>query len=303
MLSGNDTANGSTGAEELRAYAGNDTLDGKAGADTMAGGAGDDTYVVDNSGDVVIEAAGEGLDLVQSSISFTLPDNLEKLTLSGSSSINATGNGTGNQLTGNSANNTLEGAAGNDTLDGGSGTDTATYSGNRADYTITAIGNGYTIADSVTGRDGTDTVYAIEKLQFADVASMNLGSNNTPTLATPLADQSTTAHFLFSHTLATGGFSDVDSGDSLSFSARLADGNALPSWLRFDSATGTFSGTPTYQDFGNLPGERHRHIKREYRNPCRQWRISGRAAQSSVRPAHRRRLQLYRLRTSLSGAR
>ncbi|MDZ4253503.1 MAG: FG-GAP-like repeat-containing protein [Sulfuritalea sp.] len=78
------------------------------------------------------------------------------------------------------------------------------------------------------------------------------GANDTPVLATPIADQSTAAHFLFSHALATGGFSDADSGDSLSLSARLGDGNALPAWLHFDSASGSFSGTPTYQNLGNL---------------------------------------------------
>ncbi|MFH1873201.1 MAG: cadherin domain-containing protein [Pseudomonadota bacterium] len=214
MLSGNDTGNGGTGAEELRGFAGNDTLDGKSGADTMAGGTGDDTYVVDNSGDVVVEVTGEGIDLVQSSVSFTLPDNVEKLTLSSTGSINATGNAADNQLTGNSANNTLEGAAGNDTLDGGSGTDTARYSGNRADYLITAVSNGYTIADSVAGRDGTDTVTGVEKLLFANVTSMNLGSNNLPTLAVPPAPTftDTSANDSFSPASGTLAGSDLDAG-------------------------------------------------------------------------------------------
>lgn len=214
MLAGNDTVNGGTGAQELQAFAGNDTLDGKAGADTMAGGTGDDTYVVDNSGDVVVETTGEGLDLVQSSVSFSLPDNVEKLTLSGTSSINATGNAADNQLTGNSGNNTFEAAAGNDTLDGGSGTDTARYSGNRADYLITAVSNAYTIADSVSGRDGTDTVTGIEKLLFADVTSMNLGSNNLPTLAVPPAPTfaDTSANDNFGPASGTLAGSDLDAG-------------------------------------------------------------------------------------------
>ncbi|WP_418903715.1 putative Ig domain-containing protein, partial [Pokkaliibacter plantistimulans] len=36
----------------------------------------------------------------------------------------------------------------------------------------------------------------------------------------------------------------MDAGDSLTLSATLADGSALPSWLSFDASTGTFSGTP-----------------------------------------------------------
>ncbi|MEJ5129189.1 putative Ig domain-containing protein, partial [Comamonas sp. MYb21] len=46
-------------------------------------------------------------------------------------------------------------------------------------------------------------------------------------------------------------FSDPD-GDSLSYSASLADGSALPSWLSFDAATRTFSGTPDNQAVGSL---------------------------------------------------
>ncbi|WP_310451427.1 calcium-binding protein [Sulfuritalea sp.] len=123
ILAGNDTANGSTGAEELRTYAGDDTLDGKTGADTMVGGVGNDSYVVDDSGDIVIELAGEGLDVIQSSVSYTLSGYSENLTLSGSSHLNATGNESDNELRGNSGDNVLHGRAGNDSLVGGDGND------------------------------------------------------------------------------------------------------------------------------------------------------------------------------------
>ncbi|MBA0219929.1 putative Ig domain-containing protein, partial [Pectobacterium brasiliense] len=48
-----------------------------------------------------------------------------------------------------------------------------------------------------------------------------------------------------------GTFSDAD-GDTLTLSATLADGSPLPSWLRFDPAIGTFSGTPSNSDVGTL---------------------------------------------------
>lgn len=44
-------------------------------------------------------------------------------------------------------------------------------------------------------------------------------------------------------------FFDAD-GDILSYSATLANGNPLPSWLSFDASTRTFTGTPTPSDFG-----------------------------------------------------
>ncbi|MCA6972399.1 putative Ig domain-containing protein, partial [Pectobacterium carotovorum] len=52
-------------------------------------------------------------------------------------------------------------------------------------------------------------------------------------------------------TIPAGTFTDPD-GDTLTLRATLADGSALPSWLTFNAATGTFSGTPGNGDVGNL---------------------------------------------------
>jgi Ca2+-binding RTX toxin-like protein len=101
----------------------NNLLTGNSAANVLTGGAGSDTYVV-GAGDTVVEAANEGTDLVQSSVSWTLGANLERLTLTGTAAINGTGNSLSNVLTGNSAANVLAGGAGNDTLAGGLGNDT-----------------------------------------------------------------------------------------------------------------------------------------------------------------------------------
>ncbi|WP_276203272.1 calcium-binding protein, partial [Novosphingobium fuchskuhlense] len=98
-------------------------LDGGLGADTLAGGLGNDTYRVDNVGDSVSEAADAGRDLVISTISFTLGDNLENLTLAGAAAINGTGNALANVVRGNAAANTLSGGAGADQMFGGDGSD------------------------------------------------------------------------------------------------------------------------------------------------------------------------------------
>lgn len=117
-LTGNAAANTLTGLE------GNDILDGKAGADLLMGGAGNDSYYVDQSDDAVLELAGEGVDVVNSSATFTLAAEVESLTLTGTAAINGTGNTGVNTLTGNAADNRLEGLDGNDLLDGKAGADT-----------------------------------------------------------------------------------------------------------------------------------------------------------------------------------
>ncbi|QKS30942.1 MAG: S8 family serine peptidase [Candidatus Accumulibacter similis] len=118
-LTGNELANnlrGNNGNDTLIGLEGNDTLDGKLGADLLRGGAGDDTYTVDDAGDSVVELFGEGNDCVYSSLSWTLGANLERLVLSGSSAISATGNELANVLYGqnNGAANVLSGGLGDD---------------------------------------------------------------------------------------------------------------------------------------------------------------------------------------------
>lgn len=73
-------------------------------------------YVVAQSTDVVTESANQGVDTVQASVTYTLGNDVENLTLTGTSALNATGNALANVLAGNSGNNTLLGNAGDDLL-------------------------------------------------------------------------------------------------------------------------------------------------------------------------------------------
>jgi len=90
----------------------------------MIGGDGNDTYKVDDPNDKIVEKDGEGKDLVESTAdNYTLPANVEDLTLMGTENINGTGNELPNVITGNTGDNRLDGGGGNDTLDGGGGND------------------------------------------------------------------------------------------------------------------------------------------------------------------------------------
>ena len=68
---------------DLNGNAGNDMLDGGTAADDMTGGAGDDTYFVDDAGDVVIESGAGGADLVFTSVSYSLSDDVERIGVNG----------------------------------------------------------------------------------------------------------------------------------------------------------------------------------------------------------------------------
>lgn len=123
--SGNDTIEGGDGNDILNGNSGNDTLNGGAGNDRMIGGLGNDIYIVTDAGDIVDEGnavLGGGVDLVRSTVDFTLGRNVENLTLEGTAA-NGTGNELNNEIIGNGVANVLEGLAGNDRILGGNGND------------------------------------------------------------------------------------------------------------------------------------------------------------------------------------
>ncbi|MCC5645205.1 cadherin-like domain-containing protein [Nostoc sp. CHAB 5824] len=169
-VDGNDSLFGSSGNDTLLGGAGNDTLDGGLGADTVDGGAGNDIYTVDNFSDIIGEGLNAGTDLVKSSVSWVLADNLENLTLTGSSAINGTGNSLNNILIGNTGVNILNGVDGNDSLIGGAGNDTLL--GGVGDDTLDA-GAGI---DNLDGGVGND-IYTVDNLNDIITEGLNAGTD------------------------------------------------------------------------------------------------------------------------------
>jgi Ca2+-binding RTX toxin-like protein len=121
---GADSLYGGDGADTLLGGAGADALTGGAGADHMEGGTGNDLYRVDDVADEVVELADGGNDRIISTVDWTLADEFEHLSLSGTADLDGTGNSVANRLEGNAGANLLDGADGDDTIYGQGGTDT-----------------------------------------------------------------------------------------------------------------------------------------------------------------------------------
>ena len=188
---GDDGLYGGAGRDTLLGGAGNDILDGGVASDTMAGGSGDDTYYVDNAADVVTELVGNGYDTVNTAITWkaTAGSEIEKIVLTGTAGIGATGNAFTTEIDGNSAANAindgggaalLKGGAGNDTYvvtnsgttvqeDAGAGTDSINTSvdtfvlpANIEKLTYTGLGNfhatGTSGAETIIGGAGNDVI-------------------------------------------------------------------------------------------------------------------------------------------------
>ncbi|ESQ85366.1 hypothetical protein ABAC460_23710 [Asticcacaulis sp. AC460] len=145
---GNDTVIGNgnlTTVHQLGGGEGDDVLYGGGGWSSLGGHEGNDTYYIDNLSQTINDGLNSGKDVVYSSVSFTLNNDLEDLILTGSSNLNGTGGSLANKITGNAGNNSLNGGSGADTLTGGLGDDT---------YLIDNVGD--KIVES--SGQGTDTV-------------------------------------------------------------------------------------------------------------------------------------------------
>jgi Ca2+-binding RTX toxin-like protein len=167
-------------------------LIGNSGVNILTGGAGNDTYVVQNDADSVVEHLNAGIDLVESSVNFTLGANVENLTLIGSADSNGTGNALANVITGNSGINILMGNAGNDTLIGGAGDDILNGGdgndvmliGKAADHGVGEVIDGGAGADVIRFTSSTDgetltlnnQVTAVEQVVIGTAAGLTTGT-------------------------------------------------------------------------------------------------------------------------------
>ena len=137
-----------------------------------------------------------------------------------------------------------------DTITGSHGTltiDTTgqwSYQADNSQLAIQQLDTSETLTDilTVTTADGTSH----------DIAITINGAEDAPTLDNLIGDKTANVSVPFAFTFDANSFNDVDSSDILIYSATLDDNSALPTWLGFDSASRTFSGTPSIGDLGTL---------------------------------------------------
>lgn len=196
---------GGNGNDSLTGSSLDNVLDGGAGNDTMAGGKGNDTYIVNSANDVIIEAASSGTDQVLAPVTFTLAVNIENLTLTGTATINGTGNASANTIIGNNANNELIGAGGNDTLSGGLGIDTLNGGLGNDTYRID------TTTDVIIDSGGIDTIIV-------------------------------EGYSIYSNYLMPTGIENIDLSTYYSYYAISATGNALNNRMIGNAASNTLVG-------------------------------------------------------------
>ncbi|SUS05998.1 hypothetical protein DF3PB_230001 [uncultured Defluviicoccus sp.] len=117
---------------------------------------------------------------------------------------------------------------------------TRTFSGTPANGDIG------TLSVKVTATDGSAA-------SVSDTFTLSVGNtNDAPTLANAIADQWASDGNAFSFTVPANSFADADVGDTLTYTATLANGDPLPAWLSFNPTTRAFTGTPATGDLGSI---------------------------------------------------
>ncbi|MBI4985583.1 MAG: putative Ig domain-containing protein, partial [Rhodocyclales bacterium] len=212
----NDWINGTGYADRIDGWVGDDTIYGHEGNDMLTGGEGNDLLAGDEGDDTYIFNRGDGVDVIEDSGGYW--DEHENWV---------------------SANNVL------------------VFGDGITPAMVTALlDQNQNVTLDLGGGDSVNIGWrerpSIQRIVFSDGTQFAIENvlSGTPT-ANPLADRVIHQGDNFSLSVAGTAFVDFD-GDSLNYIATLADGSALPAWLAFDGATGTFSGVPGNWDVASL---------------------------------------------------
>jgi Ca2+-binding RTX toxin-like protein len=182
---GVETLSGGDGADVIYGNHGSDLLVGGSGADNVYGGQNDDTL-----------RGGDGDDALFGNLNNDL-------------------------LSGGAGNDTLVGNAGNDIIYGGGGTDVAVFSGNFENYTVSISTDFVFVIDNRTGSpDGTDLIFEVETLRFADQDNATSSSPGDDTVSGGGGDDTT-----------SGGENDTPSGTDFTIAVNGSIGSPATSTI------------------------------------------------------------------------
>ncbi|MEH2279824.1 MAG: VCBS domain-containing protein [Nostoc sp.] len=140
-------------------------------------------------------------------------------------------------------NTTVTSATGN--LGSLSITNAGAYSYSVANSAVQFLGAGQTKAE-------TFTVNSVDGTASKNITVTINGVNDAPTVANALPDKTTIENSGFNFTVPANTFADIDTSNTLTYTATLDNGNALPSWLTFNATTRIFSGTPVAANVGTI---------------------------------------------------
>jgi beta-glucanase (GH16 family) len=200
---------------DLHGSAENDSLWGDSSVDvTMHGGQGDDIYPLYSAINRATEQPGGGIDTVETWMSYTLPDNIENLLVTGDGR-HAFGNADDNIVSGGSGKQTIDGGAGDDVLKGGGG----------ADVFLFEAGNGSDLIRDFSGNDtvrltgyGFDSFTEVEAsmVQAGSDVRLGLGHDETLVFADTAIDQLSAGQFQLSLDRSRLNLTFSDNFDTLS---------------------------------------------------------------------------------------
>ena len=187
-------ATGNTLSNVITANSGNDTLTAGSGTATLIGGSGNDTFVINKTADVIDDSSTGSSNTLLSSVSYTLPTDVQYLTLTGTAALAGTGNGLDDLIVGNTGKDTLTGGTGIAVLEGGTaGSDLLQDSKNQAALvggggSSTLTGGAYSdfygagkVSDKIT-TGATDNVVGINMGDGADTLQPVSGASNVLSL-------------------------------------------------------------------------------------------------------------------------
>jgi len=270
---GNDALIGGTGHDTLFGGVGNDNLDGGSGNDTIEGGAGNDVINGGSGHDTIYGDSSSG-PVAGSPLMITVTATDESgASVSDTFDLNYPAN-----------NDVIDAGSGNDFVDAGQGDDIVIhrvgenlgasdlYTGNTGHDTLRLVLTSSEAANSAIQQDIADyqafllansdpnsdngavfqfTAFDLQVSNFENLEVVIEDINTAPIVATPIADTSTDEDAGFAYDVS-GNFYDPDFADPLLYTAVLANGDPLPSWLSIDANSGILSGTPDNNDVGLL---------------------------------------------------